>query len=129
MSPSVRELTVGCPSSIKLQRFGKPKAVIACIKAIGDAILQIVTVHKASDPQVATKVSEWWLIEALKHIRSTFSHRFIQPRILQVLMVRNGLFSSSNVQMENHRDQFVPKRSSIVWTRPNSFAGFAPYGA
>ncbi len=58
---------------------------------------------------------------------------FIQPRISQVLRVHKDLlldlFSSSAVQMENQSGQFVPNRASIVWTRPNSLTGIAPYVA
>ncbi len=49
---------------------------------------------------------------------------FIQPCISQVLRVHKDLLldllSSSAVQMENRSGQFDPKRTSIVWTRPNS---------
>ncbi len=58
---------------------------------------------------------------------------FIQLRISQVLRVHKDLwldlFSSSAVQIENHSGQFEPKRTSIVWTWPNSLTGFAICGA
>ncbi len=54
-------------------------------------------------------------------------------RISQVSRVHKDLlldlFSSSAVQMEKHISKFVPKRTSIVWARPNSLTGIAPYGA
>ncbi len=78
-----------------------------------DAILQIFTAQKAVDLQVPTNMSERQLIEALKHLRPTFGRGFIQPRISHVLGARKDLFldlfSSSNVQKENHHGQLVPK--------------------
>ncbi len=58
---------------------------------------------------------------------------FIQLRISQVLRrhkdLLSYLFSSSAVQIENHSGQFEPKKTFIVWTRPNPLTVFAPYGA